>query len=208
MTIVMEMSNQKIGTAGKRDMEKYSSRVMQIVDKYADIHGFIHSEQTFDFSSEVGKIVSEADAAVDSGRWETAFDALTGITDVSGYILVLCEDSYGYIGKVFEDCFKVWRKLVSQPCLPEYVKSEVFDFALSRFRHRNLKSQGMHWEWMSVAVRLADTPERLVLAKRELDAVLDELSESMAQPQSDVLLKRDYDMIKSLESELMRDLNR
>lgn len=198
----MEMSNQKIGTAGKHDRENYSSRVMRLFDKYADIHGFIHGEQTFGFSTEVGKIVSEADAAVDSGNWDVAFDALTGITDVSGYVIVLCEDSYGYIGKVFEDCFNLWRKLVSRHDLPESVKTEVFDFVMDRFRHKHLKDKGMHWEWMSIAVKLADTPDRLIIAKREIASALDELSESMSLAQSDVLLKRDYDMIKSLESDL------
>ena len=205
MTIIMEMSNQKIGTACNHDREKYASRVMRLFDKYADIHGFIHGEQTFGFSSEVGKIVSEADAAVDSGKSDVAFDALTGITDVSGYIIVLCEDSYGYIGKVFEDCFKLWRKLASRHDLPEDVKTEVFDFAMDRFRHKHLKNKGMHWEWMSIAVKLADTPDRLILAKREIASSLEELSESMSLSQSDVLLKRDFEQIKSLESELERD---
>lgn len=202
----MEVSNQKIGTAGKHDRENYSSRVMRLFDKYADIHGFIHGEQTFGFSSDVGKIVSEADAAVDSGNWDVALDALMGIIDVSGYILVLCEDSYGYIEKMFEDCFKLWRKLVSRHDLPESVKTEVFDFVMDRFRHKHLKNKGMHWEWMSIAVKLADTPDRLSLAKREIASMLEELSESMSP--SDVLLKRDYDMIKSLGSELERDTNR
>lgn len=159
------------GTLFKPDPTKYASRVEDLIDDYSDRHGYIEYCATFDFNRAVTRILDEADEAMENGQWEVAMAVLTGIASISEDILNSGDDSAGELDAIVSDCFEKWHELCADESLPENIKTEIFELALSRFNDNDLKGWDWWWDWMEMAIALADTPEKQGRVIKTLDSI-------------------------------------
>lgn len=159
------------GTLFKPDPAKYASRVEDLMEDYSGRHGYIDYRSTFDFNHAVSHILTEADDAMERGQWGVAVAVLTGIASVSEDILNSGDDSAGELGAIVDECFEKWHELCADDSLPENIKSEIFELALSRFNDKDLKGWDWWWDWMEMAISLADTREKQSRIIKALDAI-------------------------------------
>ncbi|MDE5643306.1 MAG: hypothetical protein K2I56_07420, partial [Muribaculaceae bacterium] len=159
------------GTLFKPDPAKYASRVEDLMEDYAGRYGYIDYRATFDFNRAVSHILDEADDAVERGQWDVAVAVLTGIASVSEDILNSGDDSAGELGAIVDECFEKWHGLCADETLPEDIKAEIFELALSRFIDKDLKGWDWWWDWMEMAISLADTSEKQSRIIKALDAI-------------------------------------
>ena len=159
------------GTLFKPDSAKYASRVEDLIEDYSDRHGYIDYRATFDFNCAVSRILDEAEDAMRKGQWEVAVAVLKGIASVSEDILNSGDDSAGELGAIVSACFEKWHELCANETLPEDIKAEIFELALSRFFEKDLKGWDWWWDWMEMAISLADTSEKQSRIIKALDAI-------------------------------------
>ena len=159
------------GTLFKPDPNTYASRVEDLIEDYGGRHGYIKYRDTFDFNRSVSRILDEADEAMNNGQWEVTVAVLTGIASVSEDILNSGDDSAGELGAIVSDCFEKWHELCANESIPLNIKSEIFELALSRFNDKDLKGWDWWWDWMQMAIDLADTPEKQNRVINSLDAI-------------------------------------
>lgn len=159
------------GTQYKPDPAKYASRVEDLMEDYSGRHGYIEYRATFDFNRAVTRILDEADEARENGQWDVAVAVLTGISSVSENILNSGDDSAGELGAIVSNCFEKWHELCAAESLPENDKSEIFELALSRFKDKDLEGWDWWWDWIEMAITLADTPEKQDMVVKALDAI-------------------------------------
>jgi len=159
------------GTLFKPDSAKYASRVEDLIEDYSDRHGYIEYRATFDFNRAVTRILDEADEAMENVQWEVAVAVLMGIASISEDILNSGDDSAGELGAIVSACFEKWHILCDDELLPENLKSEIFDLALSRFKDKDLEGWDWWWDWIEMAITLADTPEKQDMVVKALDAI-------------------------------------
>lgn len=159
------------GTLYKPDPAKYASRVEDLMEDYSGRHGYIGYRATFDFNHAVTGILDEADEAMENGQWDVAVAVLTGVSSVSENILYSGDDSAGELSGIVSNCFEKWHELCAAESLPENDKSEIFELALSRFNDNNLKGWDWWWDWMEIAILLADTTEKQSRIIKALDAI-------------------------------------
>lgn len=159
------------GTLYKPDPNTYASRVEDLIEEYGGRHGYIEYRDTFDFNRSVKRILDEADEAMDKGQWEVTVAVLTGIASVSEDILNSGDDSAGELGAIVSDCFEKWHELCANESVPNGIKSEIFELALSRFDDKDLEGWDWWWDWIQMALDLADTPEKQNRVFKSLDAI-------------------------------------
>ena len=159
------------GTLFKPDSAKYASRVEDLIEDYSDRHGYIDYRATFDFNCAVSRILDEAEDAMRKGQWEVAVAVLKGIASISEDILNSGDDSAGELGAIVSACFEKWHELCANETLPEDIKAEIFELALSRFFEKDLKGWDWWWDWMEMAISLADTSEKQSRIIKALDAI-------------------------------------
>ena len=159
------------GTLFKPDSAKYASRVEDLIEDYSDRHGYIEYRATFDFNRAVTRILDEADEAMENVQWEVAVAVLMGIASISEDILNSGDDSAGELGAIVSACFEKWHELCADETLPEDIKAEIFELALSRFIEKDLKGWDWWWDWMEMAISLADTSEKQSRIIKALDAI-------------------------------------
>ena len=159
------------GTLFKPDSAKYASRVEDLIEDYSDRHGYIEYQATFDFNRAVIRILDEADEAMENDQWEVAVAVLTGVASISEDILNSGDDSAGELGAIVSACFEKWHELCADETLPEDIKAEIFELALSRFIEKDLKGWDWWWDWMEMAISLADTSEKQSRIIKALDAI-------------------------------------
>lgn len=148
------------GTLFKPNPLTYSSRVENLIADYGGRHGYIEYRATFDFNRAVCRILDEAADAMANHQWEVAIAVLTGVTAAGDDILNSGDDSAGELGGVVGESFQLWRQLCEEESLPEHIKSEIFELALTRFNEKDLKGWDWWWDWMDMAINFADTSER------------------------------------------------
>ena len=159
------------GSLFKPDSAKYASRVEDLMEDYAGRDGYIDYRATFDFNCAVSRILDEAEDAMRKGQWEVAVAVLKGIASVSEDILNSGDDSAGELGAIVSACFEKWHELCANETLPEDIKAEIFELALSRFFEKDLKGWDWWWDWMEMAISLADTSEKQSRIIKALDAI-------------------------------------
>ena len=159
------------GSLFKPNPAIYASRVEDLINDYGGRHGYIEYRDTFDFNRSVTRILEEADKAIEKGQWEVAVAVLTGIASVSEDILNSGDDSAGELGAIVSECFEKWHDLCADESVPNDIKSEIFELALSRFNDRDLKGWDWWWDWMQMAIDLADTLEKQSRVFKALDAI-------------------------------------
>ena len=159
------------GTLFKPNPAIYASRVEDLIEDYCGRRGYIVYRDTFDFNRSVSRILDEADEAVEKGQWEVAVAVLTGIASVSEDILNSGDDSAGELGAIVSDCFEKWHEICTDESVPKDIKDEIFELALSRFNNRDLKGWDWWWDWMEMAIDLADTSEKQSRVIKSLDSI-------------------------------------
>ncbi len=177
-----------------KDSQTYTSRVEDLIEDYAGRHGYIHYRATFDFNRAVCRILDEAAAAMANQQWEVAAAVLTGVSAAGEEILNSGDDSAGELGAIVAECFHLWHRLCDVGSLPEHLKSEIFELALTHFNEEYLKGWDWWWDWMEIAISLADTPEKQNLALEALDAI---------KPDNDWIAEQNAQTAKKYKLELM-----
>ncbi len=191
-----------MGTSEKfrPDPAAYSSRIDRLMCQYGDRNGYIPYNKTFEFSSEVGRILSEAEEAIGGGRWKVAFAALLGVADVAEDILCCGDDSCGNLGSLVEECFNGWRNLASRPDLPTDVKAKIFSLAMDKFRSGDLKGWDWHWNWIDLAISSAATSAEQNIVQKEIDSILDRSAKNNTD---DYSARYEYNTARSYKLKLM-----
>lgn len=159
------------GTVFRPNPDIYASRVEDLIEDYGGRHGYIEYSDSFGFNRDVTRILDEANDAINKGQWEVAIAVLTGIASVGDEILNSGDDSAGELGAIVSDCFEKWHELCAEENLPENIKSEIFELAIKRFNEKDLKGWDWWWDWMQMAIDLADTPEKQTKVFEALDAI-------------------------------------
>lgn len=140
------------GTLFKPASDSYTSRIGDLIDDYAGRHGYIEYRATFDFNRAVTKILDEADEAMRNRQWNVAVAVLIGIAAAGEDILNSGDDSAGELDAIVDACFEKWHKLCADEALPEYIKNEIFELALTRFNEKISKvgiGGGIGWKCQS-----------------------------------------------------------
>ncbi len=160
-----------VGTLFKPTPDIYASRVEDLIEEYGGRYGYIEYRDTFDFNRAVSRILEEADEAMEKCQWDVAMAVLTGIASVANEILNSGDDSAGELGAIVSECFEKWHELTACEYVPENIKSEIFELALSRFTAKDLKGWDWWWDWMAMAIDLANTSEKQSRVIKSLDAI-------------------------------------
>lgn len=160
-----------VGTLFRPNSDIYASRIEDLIEDYSGRHGYIEYNDSFGFNRAVTRILVEAEEAMRKEQWEVAIAVLTGIASMAEDILNSGDDSAGELGAIVCDCFEKWHELCSEESLPDNIKSEIFEIALSRFNDKDLKGWDWWWDWMGMAIDLADTPEKQDIIIKALDAI-------------------------------------
>lgn len=159
------------GTLFKPNPQTYTSRVEDLIEDYAGRYGYIEYHATFDFNRAVCRILDEAADAMANHLWEVAIAVLAGVAAAGDDILNSGDDSAGELGGTVDECFQMWHQLCDEESLPEHIKSEIFELALTRFNEKALKGWDWWWDWMEIAIDFADTSERQNRIFKALDAI-------------------------------------
>lgn len=160
------------GTLLKPDPAIYASRVEDLIYEYGERNGYIKYRDTFDFNRDVTRILDEADEAIKKKQWDVAVAVLSGIASVAEKILNCGDDSAGELGAIVGGCFEKWHELSAEEVLPENIQAEIFEIALSRFNGEDLKGWDWWWDWMEMAINLANTTEKQDRVVKTLDAIM------------------------------------
>lgn len=159
------------GTLFKPNPDNYTSRIEELIEDYAGRHGYIEYRATFDFNRAVTRILDEADEAMKNRQWDVAVAVLTGMAAAGNDILNSGDDSAGELGAIVSECFEKWHELCASESLPENIKDEIFELALTRFNEKNLKGWDWWWDWIEMSIRLADTSDKQNRIVETLDAI-------------------------------------
>lgn len=160
------------GTMIRPKSADYQSRVMSIIEDFEGRHGYVEYRDTFDLNRAVCKIIDEADVAMSNQRWEVAIAILEGVA-LAGEDIINCgDDSAGELGSIVEECFSKWLELCSEELLPQKIKSEIFELSVGYFIDGHLKGWDWWWNWIQMAISLADTHEKQERIIKALDNVI------------------------------------
>lgn len=160
------------GTVSCPGAAAYRSRVMDIIDDFEGRHGYVEYRDTFDFNRAVCRIIGEADSAVSHQRWQVAMAILEGVAMAGEDIMNCGDDSGGELGSIVEECFAKWQELCNDERLPLKMKSEIFELSIGYFTKEHLKGWDWWWNWIQMAISLADTRERQERIIKALDNVI------------------------------------
>lgn len=127
---------------------------------------------TFDFNRAVCRIIDEADSAVSNQRWQVAMAILEGVALAGEDIMNCGDDSAGELGSILEECFAKWQELCNDERLPPEMRSEIFELTIGYFTKEHLKGWDWWWNWIQMAISLADTREKQERIIKALDNVI------------------------------------
>ena len=150
----------------------YQSRIRDIIEEFEGRHGYVEYSMTFDLNRAVCKILDEADVAMNNHKWDVAAAILEGAATMGEDILHCGDDSAGELGSIVEECFEKWHILCNEEFLPQKIKSRIFDLALKYFTDGCLKGFDWWWDWIKMAITLADTPEKQERTITVLDNII------------------------------------
>lgn len=152
--------------------DDYQYRVRCLIVDFEGRHGYVDYRDTFRLNRAVCKIIDEADIAISNQRWEVAIAILEGVATAGEDIINCGDDSAGELGSIVEECFAKWHELCGNELLPPNIKSEIFDLSIGYFTKEYLKGWDWWWNWIQMAISLADTPEKQRLIIKALDNVI------------------------------------
>lgn len=150
----------------------YKSRVLDIIEYFAERYGYVKYDDTFDMNRAVCTILDEADIAMSNQRWDVAIAVLEGVALAGEEIMNCGDDSAGNLGSIVEDCFKKWHELCREESLPSKIKNAIFELSISHFKEEHLKGWNWWWDWIQIAISFADTSEKQDLIFKALDDII------------------------------------
>ena len=150
----------------------YHARIMDMIEEFGDRHGFVEYSKTFRLNRAICQIIDEADIAIQNYQWDVAQTILDSIATSGEEILYCGDDSAGELGDILHYCFHKWHELSSDELLPEGKKSELFELSLTHFAEGCLKEFDWWWDWIQMAIQLADDEEKQGRIIQELDKVI------------------------------------
>ena len=150
----------------------YHARIMDMIEEFGDRHGFVEYSKTFRLNRAICQIIDEADIAIQNYQWDVAQTILDCIATSGEEILYCGDDSAGELGDILHYCFQKWHELSSDELLPEGKKSELFELSLTHFAEGCLKEFDWWWDWIQMAIQLADDEEMQGRIIQELDKVI------------------------------------
>ena len=150
----------------------YHARIIDVIEEFGDRHGFVEYSKTFRLNRAICQIIDEADVAIQNYQWDLAQVILDSIATSGEDILYCGDDSAGELGDILHYCFQKWHELSSDELLPEGKKSELFELFLTHFAEGCLKEFDWWWDWIQMAIQLADDEEMQGRIIQELDKVI------------------------------------
>ena len=150
----------------------YHARIMDVIEEFGDRHGYVEYSKTFRLNRAICQIIDEADVAIQNYQWDLAQVILDSIATSGEDILYCGDDSAGELGDILHYCFQKWHELSSDELLPEGKKSELFELFLTHFAEGCLKEFDWWWDWIQMAIQLADDEEKQGRIIQELDKVI------------------------------------
>ena len=151
----------------------YQSRIKNIIEEFEGRHGYVEYNRTFDLNRAICRILDEADVAMNNHRWEVAIAILEGTATVGEDIINCGDDSAGELGGIVDECFEKWHRLCGEELLPTRIKSRIFQLAIKYFTSGCLKGWDWWWDWIQMAITLADTSDKQEHVITVLDNVID-----------------------------------
>lgn len=149
----------------------YSSRIHDLIDDCSGRYGYIEYRDTFNFNRAMSEIFDEANDAIQNDQWKVAIDILTGISNCCEDIINSGDDSAGELGAIVEECFDLWYELVHVKDMPGDIRNEIFESVLRRFEEEDLKGWDWWWNWMGLAIVLADDADKQQRLIKDLNAL-------------------------------------
>ena len=161
-----------IGILSPPKLSDYHTRIMDVIEDFGDRHGYVEYSKTFRLNRAICQIIDEADVAIQNYQWDVAQTILDSIATSGEYILCCGDDSAGELGDILHYCFQKWHELSSDELLPEGKKSELFELSLTHFAEGCLIEYDWWWDWIRMAIQLADDEEKQERIIQELDKVI------------------------------------
>ncbi len=165
------------GTIFRPKSDDYKSRVMNIIEDFEGRHGYVKYSDTFELNRTICRILDEAYVAMDNQRWEVAMAILEGVAFVGESIMNCGDDSAGELSSIVEECFAKWHELCNEELLPPNIKSEIFELSINYFIKEHLKGWDWWWNWIEMAILLADTHEKQERVIKALDNIINSKGE-------------------------------
>ena len=160
------------GILSSPKLRDYHARILDIIEDFGDRHGYVEYSKTFRLNRAICQIIDEADVAIQNYQWDVAQAILDSIATSGEDILYCGDDSAGELGDILHYCFQKWHELSSDELLPEGKKSELFELSLTHFAEGCLKEFDWWWDWIQMAIQLADDEEKQGRIIQELDKVI------------------------------------
>ena len=160
------------GTLYSPDASDYQQRIKDIISDFEGRDGYVRYNMTFDLNRAISRIIDEADVAISNYQWDVAVSVLEAVATAGENIIYCGDDSAGQLGDILHYCFQKWHELSSDELLPEGKKSELFELSLTHFAEGCLKEFDWWWDWIQMAIQLADDEEKQGRIIQELDKVI------------------------------------
>ena len=160
------------GILSSPKLSDYRTRIMEVIEDFADRHGYVEYSKTFRLNRAICQIIDEAEVAIQNYQWDVAQAILDSIATSGEDILYCGDDSAGELGDILHYCFQKWHQLSSDELLPEGKKSELFELSLTHFAEGCLKDFDWWWDWIQIAAQLADDEKKQGRIIQELDKVI------------------------------------
>ena len=150
----------------------YQRRIKEIISDFEGRDGFVSYNRTFDLNRAISCIIDEADAAMYNQQWEVAVSVLEAIATTGEDIIYCGDDSAGELGDIVRQCFEKWYELSIDDSLPPTMRSKIFELSLTHFAEGCLKGFDWWWDWVQIAILLADTPDKQERVMNELNSII------------------------------------
>lgn len=160
-----------VGTVFSPKSSVYQSRVKGIIAEFEGRYGYVEYRKTFDLNRAVAQILDEADVAMRNHRWEVAVAVLEGVAAAGEDLLECGDDSAGELSGIVDECFTRWHELCEED-LPAELKAKIFERSITYFAKGHLNGWDWWWDWVQIAISLADTSEKRERIIKVLDNVI------------------------------------
>ena len=150
----------------------YQLRIKEVIESFKGRYGYVEYNKAFGLNRAVCNILDEADVAMNNHSWEVAIAILEGAATAGEDIINCGDDSAGELGSIVDECFAKWHRLCGEELLPIEIKSRIFELAIKNFTSGCLKGWDWWWDWIQMAIVLADTSDKQECVINALDDIV------------------------------------
>lgn len=184
--------NKEVSGIFKLNAADYTAGIRKLIEKHGGKRGYVEYDIVPAFKLDVMEILREADLAILSHQFEIAKVVLVGVSDAAEDIADCGDDSGGELIGIIDKCFDLWHHLCAEKDLPEGLRSELFEYFVSNFTGENLKGWNSWWDWMEMAVSMADSTKQ----QERLLEVLDNIGNDNRHEQDEIYYLRNIEKYK------------